>query len=285
MARKTAGNSSNHGRTLHLVGAVLDQRAPRRHGLLNPQTEEAEERFHEDDLGDGQRHVDGHHAQQVRNDVPANHRESPHPLSLGRLDEFAVLEAEGLAADDPRHVQPDDGAQGDEDQEQVAPEKHHEQDHEEHEGHGVEDVHDAHHQVVQPAAEIARDGAVADADEQADQRRRQAHHQRDAPAVERADEEVPAQRVGAEQVAGLQAGADGQVAPVGEVVAVGAEPGADDDQHAHDADDDAGDHRGAVLAQRPPGVHPQAAARDLLLPLDGLRNGAHEYFTLGSSQA
>ena len=209
----------------------------------------------------------------------------PTPCAFAASTNSRCLRLQGLAANDSRHVQPDDGAQGDEDQEQVPAEEHHEQNDEEHEGHRVEDVHDAHHEVVQPSAEIAGDGAVADADKQADQRRGQTHHQRDASAVKGAHEQVPSQRVGAEQVAGLKARADGQVAPVGEVVAIGAEPGADDDQHTHDPDDDAGDHRGAILAQRPPGVHPKAAACNLLMSLDNLGCGAHEYFTLGSSQA
>jgi hypothetical protein len=197
-----------------------------------------------------------------------------------------------LAAHDTRHVQPVDRADGDENENNVAAEEHHQQDHEEHERHGVEDVDDAHHDVVHAPAEIARGGAPADADQEAHERRHHANEQRDAAAVERADEQVAAEGISAEDVPALPVRADGYIVPVGLGIVPGRQPWTHDHQHRHRQDERAGDHRRAVAPQDVPGVHPQAAA------LDRDRNGAgasgrghgerrpaHPYFTLGSSQA
>ena len=75
-----------------------------------------------------------------------------HPAGARRLDELHALQAQGLATDDARHVQPVDRPDGDEDQHDVAAEDHHQQDHEKHERQGVDDVHDAHHDAVRGAA-------------------------------------------------------------------------------------------------------------------------------------
>ena len=79
---------------------------------------------------------------------------------LGRLHVFLPLDRERLAADDAGHVEPFDGADGDEHEHEVAAEEDDQHDDEEDEGQGVEDVDDAHHDEVDAAAEIARGRAV-----------------------------------------------------------------------------------------------------------------------------
>ena len=79
---------------------------------------------------------------------------------LRRLHVFLPLDGQGLAAHDARHVEPFDGADGDEHQDEVPAEEHHQHDHEEDEGQRVEDVDDAHHDEVDAPAEIAGGRAV-----------------------------------------------------------------------------------------------------------------------------
>jgi hypothetical protein len=88
----------------------------------------------------------------------------------GGLDELHLLHRHDLAADDAGHRQPLDGADGDEEQDDVPAEEHHEQDHENRERQRVDDVHHAHHDGVGLAAEEAGDRAVDDADGQRDER-------------------------------------------------------------------------------------------------------------------
>ena len=88
----------------------------------------------------------------------------------GRLDERLVLEREHLPAHDARHGQPLHRAQRDEQHEQALGEEHQQQDDEEDVRQRVEHVDDAHHELVDLAADVARDRAVADADEDRHQR-------------------------------------------------------------------------------------------------------------------
>ena len=91
---------------------------------------------------------------------------------LGGLDVFLPLDRQGLAADDARHVEPLDRADGDEHQHEVPAEEHHQHDDEEDEGQGVQDVDDAHHDLVDAPAEIAGRRAVEHADRRRDEGRR-----------------------------------------------------------------------------------------------------------------
>ena len=84
---------------------------------------------------------------------------------LGRGDELALLQRQRLAAHDARHVEPLDGADGDEDEDEVAAEEDHQDDDQEDEGQRIEHLDQAHHDVVDAAAGEAGDGAVGDADE------------------------------------------------------------------------------------------------------------------------
>ncbi len=80
---------------------------------------------------------------------------------LGRRDVLLPLDRQRLPAHDARHVEPFDGADGEEHQDEIAAEEHDQQDDEEDERQRIEDVDDAHHHVVDAPAEIAGGRAVA----------------------------------------------------------------------------------------------------------------------------
>ena len=116
---------------------------------------------------------------------------------LGREHEFAVLQAERLAPDDARHVEPFDGADGEEDEREMAPEEGHQQDDEEHEGQRIEPVDQPHHRHVDAPAREARDGAVARADEQRDRAAERADDERYSARDHHTRQQVAAVRIGA----------------------------------------------------------------------------------------
>jgi hypothetical protein len=101
----------------------------------------------------------------------------------GRLHIFLALDRQGLAADDARHVEPQDRADGDEHEHEIAAEEHDQHDHEEDERQRVEDVDDPHHDLVDTAAEIAGGRAVGDADNHGDEAGEQADGERYRPAM------------------------------------------------------------------------------------------------------
>ena len=70
-------------------------------------------------------------------------------------------------------------------------------DHDEDERHRIEHVDDAHHQIVDPAAEIAGDGAIRHADHQRHQRRHQPDHQRNPRAPQQPRQQIAAQFIAA----------------------------------------------------------------------------------------
>ena len=94
-----------------------------------------------------------------------------------------------------------DGADGEEHQNEVAPEEHHQQDHEKDERERVEHVDEAHHQLVGAATEEAGNGPVGDADDQRNQGCEQPDRQRDAAGDECARQQVAAIGIGPEQEA------------------------------------------------------------------------------------
>ena len=115
-----------------------------------------------------------------------------------RRDELALPKRQRLAANDARHIQPVDRADGDEDQQEISLEGHHQQDYEEDERQRVKRIDEPHHQGIDTPADEARDRPVNDADEQADEARHDRHDDRDPYAEHRPDEEVAAQVVGTE---------------------------------------------------------------------------------------
>ena len=74
--------------------------------------------------------------------------------------------------------------------------------------------------MIDAAAEVAGRRTVTDTDQETHECRDDANHERDPPAEQCAHEQIPAERIGAEDMAGLEVRPDGQVAPVGKVVGV-----------------------------------------------------------------
>jgi hypothetical protein len=120
---------------------------------------------------------------------------------------------------------------------------------------GVEHVDGAHDGGVGEAARVAGQDADGAADDEGQQHRRDAHEQRQPPAQHQAREQVAAQLVGAQQVAG---GADGLQALEhrGGIGIAGHHPGCGDGGHDQQQQDAGGDHgtglrtrRAATLAQ------------------------------------
>ena len=123
-----------------------------------------------------------------------------------RLDEFLLLDGQGLAAHDARHGQPFHRADRHEQQDEIAVEHHHQDDDEEDEGQGIKHIHDAHHQLVEAPAQIAGGRAIDNPDHQRHQGRHQPHRQRHPRPEQHAHEQVAAHRIGAEPVAAARRG-------------------------------------------------------------------------------
>ncbi len=201
VTRKLAGKTSSQGMLSMASVPSADQRAERGLRLLHAEAEIGEEALGDDDLGNGQRRIDHHRADEVGNDVPEDDLERPLPGSACGLDEFALLDRQRLAAHDARHGQPFERADRDEEQIDVAAEDHHQDDDEQDVGQRIHDVDEAHHDRIEPAAEIAGDRAVEHADDDRDDGRRQRDGKRHLRAVEHAGQQVAAVLVGAEIVA------------------------------------------------------------------------------------
>ncbi len=122
------------------------------------------------------------------------------PSEIGRLDKFLLAQGLHLRAHDARHGQPLHRADGQEQQQHVAPEHHHQQHDEDHEGQRVENIDDAHHHRVHAAAGVAGDRAPGHADQQGHRGGDKTHGQRDAPAVHDLGQQVAAENVRAQPV-------------------------------------------------------------------------------------
>ena len=96
------------------------------------------------------------------------------------------------------HGEPLDGADGDEEKNDIPPEEHHQENDENGERHRIHDVDGAHHHGVELTAEESSDGAIDDADSQGDKGGGETDGERDATAEKEADEEIAAEGVGAE---------------------------------------------------------------------------------------
>ncbi len=147
---------------------------------------------------------------------------------LGGLGEFLFLEGENLGARDARKGEPAEGADRDQERDDVrhppdvfdggvlldfedldepigslvsvAGKELLEENDENEEGNGVEDIHDSHHEGINPASGIACDGTIEDADAERHRSGHQADHQGKLSAVENAGKEIAPHLVGAQQV-------------------------------------------------------------------------------------
>ena len=86
----------------------------------------------------------------ANHDIPGGHT-----AYLRGFDKFFAFEAQRLAANNTRHIQPGNHPDSHEDQQDILTEEGHQQDDEEHEREGVQDFQQTHHYRVYFAAEVA----------------------------------------------------------------------------------------------------------------------------------
>src|SRR5205814_4554171 len=116
-----------------------------------------------------------------------------------------LLGGKRLSTDDSGHGQPGDRPYGDKEQNEVLIEDHHQDDDEEDKGQRIEDIDHPHHQRVDSATDESGCRSVEHADHQADEGGDDPDRERDARAVERANEEIASHRIRAEPVSTTRA--------------------------------------------------------------------------------
>ena len=121
------------------------------------------------------------------------------------VDVGLVLGGERLAAHDPGEVEPGHGAEGREQQHDVAAEQDDQQDHQQDERQRVESVDHAHHGHVRGAAQIAGGRAPGNADQATDEGRGQGDDEGHAGPGEGAHEKIASDAVCAEPMNGAGA--------------------------------------------------------------------------------
>src|SRR5208283_1608060 len=150
---------------------------------LDAEAQEAEEGLDQYDGRNRQRGVDDDRPEDVGQDVAEKDPPAPEAQRPGRLDELHALDRHDLPANNAGHGQPFHGADGHEEQDDIPPKEHHQENHEQREGQGVKDVDDAHHGGVQHAADETRHRPVDNSDGQRDHGGAQADGEGDASAV------------------------------------------------------------------------------------------------------
>src|ERR1051325_7065058 len=168
--------------------SVRGQRAPRSKRRLHAKAEKRKKRLRQHDLRNRQRGVDDYRTKCIRDEMAEDNSRRGDTSRARRQYKLLVLERQYLPANDPRHRQPRNRSERDEQQRQLSSRrltaKHRQQhDHDDHVKQRIEHVDDAHHQVVNAAAHISRNRAVADADQQRHERRDDPDKQRDLPAL------------------------------------------------------------------------------------------------------
>src|SRR2546425_2898965 len=253
--------------------SLVDHHAPGRRWRLDPDTEERQRRLGEHRARDAERDGDDDGREHVRKEVP--YHDAPR-LGTDRtrgLDELAFLQGEHLAADQPRHADPVHQGDGDEHEHEASaeiagrgvPQHRHDDEEEEQVGERVDHVGDAHEQVVDPTAVVAGEHPDADADQEDQRDRDEAHPQRDPRRPDEPAEDVASELIAPEwvlRICVLRAAPE----RIGEGVrrrlldrVAWAEEGREDRDHHEDGHDAEPDHRGPVAAQAEPGVLPQRA--------------------------
>ena len=241
--------------THHCVEQILapgrDHRAPLGQRRLRAKAKETEACGGQDDAGhvEGQAHDQGRGAQ--RHDVAPDDARARGALQADRSDEIGVAHGQRLGARDPGIGRPGGDRDRDDRVLDAGAERRDEGERQDQARKREEDVGDAHQDGVDPAAEIAGDGA-----DQKPDRADQDHHEaddveRDARAVDDARVDVAAELVGAEPVRRRR-----RLQAVGEILG-GRRMGRDPwrqrrDQHQRQHDAEPGD-RQRVAAEGEPG--------------------------------
>src|SRR5882757_3998040 len=169
--QKSAGHQQYPGRRFHFACALGDQSPQARVRFLDAQSEKAQEAFEHDDLRHGERGVDDDGSDDIGDHVPDDDAGGARPRRDRGLDEFSPPNAQSLTAHDARHGEPAHRADRQEQQRFAAAEDDGQEYDEENQRQSAQDFDDPHHHMVGTSADIARDGAVADADRQTDRAR------------------------------------------------------------------------------------------------------------------
>ena len=120
------------------------------------------------------------------------------PLRARRLDVGKRGHAQGLAAHDAREIRREGDADGEDRVGDARPEHGRYGEREEQHGEAEERIHEPHQGVVGPAAEVARDDAEGEADDEAQGHREDRDDERGVGAEEHAPEELAPELVGPE---------------------------------------------------------------------------------------
>ncbi len=139
------------------------------------------------------------------------------------LDKLPLPQAQCLSANDTRHVEPVDRSDCNKDQQEVPVERDHQEDDEENEWQRIQRVDEAHHHGIDSAAHVARDSAVRNADDEADDARHHRDENRDLNAEHRSHEQVAAEIIRAEQMKPVKRGPLQQQVEIGLLILVRAE--------------------------------------------------------------
>ena len=118
-AMNRAGKIERPGRGFDLARAFGDQHAPRCERLADAEAEERQEALRQDHARNRQRDIDDHRPHHVGHDVAADDAERPDTRRARRFDELLLFRRQRLPAHDPRHGQPRDRADRDEQQHEV----------------------------------------------------------------------------------------------------------------------------------------------------------------------
>ncbi len=252
--QKSAGHQQYPGRRFHFACALGDQSPQARVRFLDAQSEKAQEAFEHDDLRHGERGVDDDGSDDIRDHVFGDDAGGARPRGDRGLDEFSPANAHSLTAHDARHGEPAHRADRQEQQRFAAAEDDGQEYDEKNQRQSAQDFNDPHHHMVGAPADIARDGAVADADRQTDRARHHAHGQRDARALEGAREQIASQPIGTEPMCALQRGLRRHVQPIQGLAAVGIEPRPEQRQRDQPRGDEQRAHGAGIRSQTARGI-------------------------------
>ena len=183
----------------YVAVVFLHHGAPRGHGGLHADAEEAEACFEEYGAGEVGGGDDDDGACDVGQYVAEDDAEGAVAEGSGGFDVFFFFDAVDLSAHHAGDVDPHGESHGDEDLPEAFAEGEGDGDDEEDGGDGPDDVDEPGDEVVGPAAVVGRQGTEGDADEQGDEDGDEAYGEADAAADDDHAEDVAAAAVGAEE--------------------------------------------------------------------------------------
>ena len=263
------------------VVGLLEHAAPAGRRGRRPQAEEAEPRGREEGgpEGDGDAHGQaGQHVGQNAGEDDASGRRADRRR---RLDEGLLLDSQGLAPDEAGEAGREDEGEGQGDVVHPAAEYRHDGQGEDERREGQAGVGAAHEQVVDAAAAEARHEPDHQRQDEGDAHRLEGDLHGDPGAVDQPGEDVATEVVGAEPVAGADAGV--RVGQVLGVRVVGRDPRREDRRNRHEhqppkaeQDADAGDE-----LQQAPVIGPRPAQRLGVVAGELGLGETHETLTLG----